>query len=717
MSVVQGVRGLHWTTFLLAAISLSLGWGIRGNFGHEYGAMIPGALTAIAVCLLSGREDWRARVGYFAFFGALGWGFGGAISYMQVISYTHSAHLSSQVWGFGGLFLIGFLWAGMGGAGTAFPAVADREQLTRVFRPMLWIFTAWAVGVVLMAKIETWESAFDATWQRHESPFYWFDADWREALIALVAVCLFDLWERHKHRHAPAFIYTGVGLIGFLGGPLLVFIGLRFQVGPEPLWEVFSYFIAAYGLALLFMGAVFVFTRLGFAGPLFSGIGGGIIGLILQKLFGALHLYGDSINGWLVHCFLHYQADVAYMAEQGVSREQLVVNWPQFFVAAPQHVGWILGTAAAITLYFIINGRFSNGASLFAYMAGGWLLSFIIFPTLLDWHLTPPRSDDWAGILGVFIGTMIWCYRNGLVPIVYASLISGIVGGLGFSGAAFIKVVLLSFGNPNISQNRGELQAFAHWQSANWHSFLEQSYGFINGLGIALAIGLLALRKGRVFEDKHQRPWTAVFAVGFVLFGLTWLNARKNVETWVGEYGNVPGDLKAPLLSFFEFSAMTWFNLTWILITVVVVCLMKRHKTRPIELIPVSWVGKGQLLYLVFLWMVVIMNFERALPAFAEGRMITEWVIFINAIIATGLIMVLPIKDVKVPAIGQYDYSSGLFRIALALFLAFSIAFLCMTSGVRAIYGDDPVHNGIKKRFGTEAEWRIRPLVKGQKHS
>ena len=47
--------------FFVTALALSIGWGIRGNFGHEYGAMIPGALAAMAVVLLSGRSDWLAR--------------------------------------------------------------------------------------------------------------------------------------------------------------------------------------------------------------------------------------------------------------------------------------------------------------------------------------------------------------------------------------------------------------------------------------------------------------------------------------------------------------------------------------------------------------------------------------------------------------------------------------------------------------------------------
>lgn len=61
---------------LLVALSLSIGWGIRGNFGHEYGAMIPGALAALAGALLCGREDWHRRIAFFGCFGALGWSFG-----------------------------------------------------------------------------------------------------------------------------------------------------------------------------------------------------------------------------------------------------------------------------------------------------------------------------------------------------------------------------------------------------------------------------------------------------------------------------------------------------------------------------------------------------------------------------------------------------------------------------------------------------------------
>ena len=133
MSEESNPRGVWY--YAATALSLWLGWGIRGNFGHEYGAMMPGALATLAAVLLSGRVDWQRRAADFALFGALGWSFGGSISYMQVVAYTHSGHSASVLYGFACLFVIGFLWAALGGAGTALSAVADRRFLSDLLPP------------------------------------------------------------------------------------------------------------------------------------------------------------------------------------------------------------------------------------------------------------------------------------------------------------------------------------------------------------------------------------------------------------------------------------------------------------------------------------------------------------------------------------------------------------------------------------------------------
>ncbi|PYI87683.1 MAG: hypothetical protein DME26_05370 [Verrucomicrobia bacterium] len=198
--------------FILTALSLSIGWGIRGNFGHEFGAMIPGALAAMAAVLLSGREDWYRRVAYFAFFGALGWSFGGSMSYMQVIAYTHCGHSASVLYGFACLFVIGFLWAAMGGAGTALPTLLDRDRLTEFFAPLTAVLIAWC----LQYFVEKWLVAVNPDF-RHESLLYWNDTDWLAALLAIVAVLVLALIRRRFDNASSLILHMAMGWwIGFL---------------------------------------------------------------------------------------------------------------------------------------------------------------------------------------------------------------------------------------------------------------------------------------------------------------------------------------------------------------------------------------------------------------------------------------------------------------------------------------------------------------------
>ncbi|MDX2153065.1 MAG: hypothetical protein SFV54_20140 [Bryobacteraceae bacterium] len=192
------------TLFLLAASSMSIGWGIRGQFGHEYGAAMPGALAGIVCALFAGRQEWRERVLFFAFFGALGWSFGGSMSYMKVIAYTHSSGLATVAYGFAGMFLIGFLWAAPGGIGLSLPAVLPRQELTRLFPPLTALFAAWY--------------AQDLITDRWPAPEL-FDTDWLAAAIAL-AVGLAFL------RRTSLILYAAAGWwLGFAS--LVLLLGLR----------------------------------------------------------------------------------------------------------------------------------------------------------------------------------------------------------------------------------------------------------------------------------------------------------------------------------------------------------------------------------------------------------------------------------------------------------------------------------------------------------
>jgi hypothetical protein len=214
MSHGTGIRS--WSFYTLTALSLWIGWGIRGNFGHEYGAMIPGALAAMAAVLLSGRDDWHGRIAYFAMFGALGWSFGGSISYMQVIAYTHSGHSLSVLYGFACLFVIGFLWAAMGGAGTALPAVADKRLLDGLFVPITVVFMLWWLqGVVIEPYLV-----------RRGYVLEWYDSDWLAALLAIIAALAVCAIRRRLDRAASLVLHVAAGWwAGFV--ILVLCLGLR----------------------------------------------------------------------------------------------------------------------------------------------------------------------------------------------------------------------------------------------------------------------------------------------------------------------------------------------------------------------------------------------------------------------------------------------------------------------------------------------------------
>jgi hypothetical protein len=136
-------RALSWPLLLVTAFSVSIGWGVRGQFGHEYGAALAGALGGMTITLLSGRQDWIARIHYFAFLGAVGFGFGGAMSYMKDVAHIHSSDSATVLYGFGCLFLLGGLWAAPCAAGLGLASWLDRDQLTKLFIALAGIFAAW----------------------------------------------------------------------------------------------------------------------------------------------------------------------------------------------------------------------------------------------------------------------------------------------------------------------------------------------------------------------------------------------------------------------------------------------------------------------------------------------------------------------------------------------------------------------------------------------
>ncbi|GAB4000621.1 hypothetical protein GCM10028807_54170 [Spirosoma daeguense] len=701
MVAVTSIQTSVWRkpAMLLSGLALSVGWGIRGNYGHEYGAAFAGCLAAIVVALVSGRSDWRERVLYFAFFGAIGWGFGGSISYMQVIAYTQSGQGLTQWYGYVGLFYIGFLWAALGGAGTALAAVAERNQLVKLFKPILVLFVVWFIQDLVEDSIAEWLQSgigFDATWSRHKNPLYWLDADYMAALWALLAMAIYDLYNRAEKN----------------------------------------------GLLL----------------PVFA-VAGALAGWGIQALLNVAGL-DTKLATWLTYPL----GDPTYInPETGLpafESHNFLNNWPQWFGDYPQHIGLVIGLLVGVTAYFVCFGKFRDGASLIVYMAAGWFLFFLAIPVLGSiffaeyggLRMTPPRSDDWAGITGVFIGAILWFRRNTLLPVAVASVICGIIGGLGFSGIQWIKQLMMAPGNPRrligngLSSDSTEFKTittnWAEWQHQNWHSFLEQTYGFVNGLALIVALGYLATRipihdEPRESSEKTGR-WTLGVATVFVWLAIPYVNLVKNLDDWsknlnpevwtgikTGGSEDTPALWTAPYLGklpgmdFLQLTPTGWFTLTWLLVLVLVIVLIRRHFKEPLALIPTTWLGRGQLLYLVLLWLMVIGNFDRSLVSWQPGRLLTEWGVTVSAIVSTLLVLVIPHERESVSIKAPLSFAPIYRQVCLRAVGTVVISSIFFVFTNRLIYhypANEKASAMIHTRFGPEADWRAKPNLKNAKH-
>ena len=379
------------------------------------------------------------------------------------------------------------------------------------------------------------------------------------------------------------------------------------------------------------------------------------------------------------------------------------------------------------------------------HLALGWFVGFLLLPVLFDVRMTPPAATTGPACWAVFGGLVLYCVRCRQWPLLAASLVAGTIGGIGFSGGACVEALLESFGNANLAPGFGQAwtnwqnsgtdipvsivmlaaQPIHHWEfwlSANWHSFLEQTYGFVNGLAVIAAMAVLWRRLERSDDSGPREYWTEVVAISIVVPVLMWVTLQKDVAEWTqGPTAAMPATMRMPLFGY-SLSAWGWFNVIFGIAAMAFVMLLNVHTRRRLALLEVGWLGRGQWLYLLVLWAFVIGNFGRIVVHFTEQRLLTEGVITLNAVLATMLVLLIPRTTAPAPTRIPPDY----LRL-VGLRLRSRPWSAPPPSPSRdpqraSRLGDAPVmrprdaEHGPTTRFGPHAAWKHRPLLRGKDH-
>ena len=219
---------------IIVGMTLGTNWAIRGQFGHEQGAAWAGAVGAIAVILLSGREDWYSKLFKAVMAAAIGWGLGGLMSYGVVVGYGRGTEFVNVYYGLLMLFVIGGLYGFVGGG--LFGLVLTDTKARKVNWLSLFTGSVASAIVCYFFIIMEWE---------------WLMTPPRsEVWAACLGVGLFILWFTKHYDYKSALrvaVFSGLGGgFGFAFGDFLQVLGNVSGISFN-FWNVMEYSLGFFG--------------------------------------------------------------------------------------------------------------------------------------------------------------------------------------------------------------------------------------------------------------------------------------------------------------------------------------------------------------------------------------------------------------------------------------------------------------------------------------
>jgi hypothetical protein len=188
---------------LLVALATSLGWGLRGEWGHWWGATVPGAFCGMSIWLASGLSPNAWQMIVYGATLAVSLSLGGTLSYGIIVGYVKGEHDRPPAFGVFGLFLVGGLWGFFGGTGLGLLLTDSSYDLVAL---ALWALLA-ALGAYLSYKLLVLGLDLHLSPPRSDA--------WAAVLGGAVATTLFFTLVRED----PVVLRTALlGWLGFGGG-------------------------------------------------------------------------------------------------------------------------------------------------------------------------------------------------------------------------------------------------------------------------------------------------------------------------------------------------------------------------------------------------------------------------------------------------------------------------------------------------------------------
>jgi hypothetical protein len=223
-----------WLAIVATAAAGGMGWGIRGQYGHETGAMLAGVLVGLVVVHLFCPRSVSLTAARAVALCALGISLGGLETYGQTVGLTQDAELvgnwAALRWGLMGLGIKGGLWIAFAGALLGM-GLGERE-----YRPAELAALLVAVFVGMLLGVYLFNMPFDLA-ARELPPIYFSDSwtwepnadleprqEWWGGLLVALIILLGYFGGVRKDRLA-----VRLALWGFAGGALGFPIGQCFQ--------------------------------------------------------------------------------------------------------------------------------------------------------------------------------------------------------------------------------------------------------------------------------------------------------------------------------------------------------------------------------------------------------------------------------------------------------------------------------------------------------